>query len=159
MLKKFLIGLLISVVVITMDVFACKSLREMFVNRWMTSTESMQISVYKDTIYVTINAIDKRDDILSGKYNSTEAVLFSVDDLIVSVRQLGIPIGTHTEEASTYAVGVSKDNKEFLLKFITDEGLYGLSENDKILIYDNVIMDTDGIGTIVIGSYELIKEI
>ena len=40
-----------------------------------------------------------------------------------------------------------------------DEGLYGLSENDKILIHDNVIMDTDGIGTIVIGSYELIKEI
>ena len=52
-----------------------------------------------------------------------------------------------------------KDNKEFLLKFIMDEGLYGLSENDKILIHDNVIMDTDGIGTIVIGSYELIKEI
>lgn len=159
MLKKFLIGLLIGVAVITTEVFVCKSLREMFVNRWMTSTESMQISVYEDTIYVTINAIDKADDILSGKYNSTEVVLFSVDDLIVNVRQLGIPIGTHTEETSTYAVGVSKDNKMFLLKFITDEGLYGLSENDKILIHDNVIMDTDGIGTIVIGSYELIKEI
>ena len=40
-----------------------------------------------------------------------------------------------------------------------DEGLHGLVKGDTILIGDNVIMDTDGVGTIIVGSYDLIKEI
>ena len=155
MLKNLLISLLVAG---TIGVTAYEPKEA--VTNWRTVPKTdTKVSVYKDTIFARIDGVDKCNDILDGKYNSTDTIVYSVDNLKVKIGQLRVPIGIYTKKTSSYALAVAENNKVFLLKFVMDEGLHGLVKGDTILIGDNVIMDTDGVGTIIVGGYDLIKEI